>query len=309
MEQGDQTMGRTDEIIAIGDVIIGLSSQGKFMFPEDGITKGDMVSYYLEVASAMVPHLEGRPLTVERFNSGITEEGFVQKKAGEHYPEWIGRVTVPRKDGSEMTYPVVDDAAGLVYLSNQNCVVFHVVSVHRERLTLSDLLVIDLDPEDNDFQKARSAARMLGDMLSATGLVPFVKTTGSRGLHVVAPIIPEEPDIVMEFGRRIAERMRQRMPETYTTEISKQRRGARVYLDCQRNGRMQMIVAPYSLRAIPGAPVSTPLTWAELDDPALHARRWTLRNVRERLATVGDPWSDMHREARSLAEAWEMLGG
>ncbi|MGC4118769.1 MAG: non-homologous end-joining DNA ligase [Myxococcales bacterium] len=297
-----------NEQITIGDVTLELTSQRKVMFPEDGITKGDMISYYLEVASAMLPHLAGRPLTVERFHSGIGEHGFVQKRAADYYPEWIPRVTVPRQEGGETTYPLVEDAAALVYLANQNSVVFHVVSVRSEHLTRPDLLVVDLDPEDGDFEKARRGARLLGDMLSATGLVPFVKTTGSRGLHVVAPIFPDEPEAVMVFARKLADRLCRIDPGAFTTETVKQQRGARVYVDCMRNGRMQTIVAPYSLRAIAGAPVSTPLTWAELEDPALNARRFTLRNVRERLQTVGDPWGAIREEARSLAAAWELLG-
>lgn len=297
-------MGRSKETIGIGDVSIELSSQDKVMFPDDEITKGDLVTYYLEVASTMLPHVDGRPMTVQRFTSGIGRPGFVQKEAGEHYPDWIPRVAVPKSDGGATTYPVVEDAAGLVYLVNQNCIVFHPAAVRRERLAHSDLFIMDLDPSDDDFNKVRRGALLLREMFTEIGLVPYVKTTGSRGLHVVAPIVPEEDsDAVVAFAKSVAERLCRMAPDTFTIDVAKKKRGDRVFVDYLRNGYMQTVAAPYSLRAIAGAPAATPLAWAELEDPELHARRYHLRNMSERLRKVGDPWRGMRREARSLISA------
>jgi len=299
-------MGRVSETIVVGDVMLELTSQDKVMFPEDGITKGELVSYYLEVASYMLPHLEGRPLTVRRFNAGIDKYGFVQKQAGEHYPDWIPRVTVTKSDGGETDYPLVEDAAGLAYLANLNAVEFHVVAVRAEHLEKPDMLVMDLDPSplDKDFEKVRRAAHVMADELVAIGLEPFLKTSGSSGLHVVAPILPEDDvEAVSALGKRLAAQVVRRAPDILSTEISKERRGNRVFVDYLRNGPRQTLAAPYSVRALPKAPVSTPLEWSELDDPGLHARRWTLRNVRARLQARGDPWQEIRRAERSLLAA------
>lgn len=301
-------MAKAKETIGVGEVSIELSSQDKLMFPDDGITKGDLVSYYLEVAATMLPYVEGRPMTVQRFTSGIGRPGFVQKEAGEHYPEWIPRVPVPKSDGGATNYPVVDDAAALVYLVNQNCIVFHPVAVRRERLAHPDFFIMDLDPSDDDFNKVRRGALLLREMFAEIGLAPYVKTTGSRGLHVVAPIVPEEDtDAVVAFARTLADRLCRRAPDTFTTEISKKKRGDRVFVDYLRNGYMQTAAAPYSVRALAGAPVATPIAWAELDDPNVHARTWHLRNLAERLRKVGDPWRGMRQGARSLIAARERL--
>jgi bifunctional non-homologous end joining protein LigD len=301
-------MARAKETIGVGDVSIELSSQDKVMYPDDDITKGDVVSYYLEAAGVMLPYLEGRPMTVQRFTSGIGRPGFVQKEAGEHYPDWIPRCPVPKSDGGATTYPVVEDAAALIYLVNQNCIVFHPPAVRRERLAHPDYFIMDLDPSDDDFNKVRRGALLLREMFAEIGLAPYVKTTGSRGLHVVAPIVPEEDtDAVVAFAKTLADRLCRRAPDTFTTDISKKKRGDRVFVDYLRNGYMQTAAAPYSLRAITGAPVATPIAWAELDDPQLHARRWHLRNLGERLRTVGDPWRGIRRDATSLIAARERL--
>jgi len=302
-------MVRARETIGVGAVSIELSSQDKVMFPDDGITKGDLVTYYLEMAATMLPYIEGRPMTVQRFTSGIGRPGFVQKEAGEHYPDWIPRVAVPISDGRATTYPLIEDAAALVYLVNQNCIVFHPAAVRRERLAYPDLFIMDLDPSDNDFNKVRQGALLLREMLQEIGLVPYVKTTGSRGLHVVAPIVPEEnADVVVAFARTLAERLCRRAPDTFTIEIAKKKRGDRVFVDYLRNGYLQTAVAPYSLRAIAGAPAATPLAWAELDDPGLTARSYHLRNMAERLRKVEDPWRGLWRQARSLIAAREKMG-
>lgn len=301
-------MARAKETIGVGDRSIELSSQDKEMYPADGYTKGDLVTYYLEVAATMLPYLEGRPLTVQRYTSGIGRPGFVQKEAGEHYPDWIPRVTVPKSDGGATHYPLVEDAAALIYLVNQNCIVFHTVTVRRERLAHPDLFVMDLDPSDDDFNKVKRGALLLKEMFEEIGLVPFVKTTGSRGLHVVTPILPERDiEDAEAVARSLASMVCSRAPDTFTTEISKKKRGDRVFVDYLRNGYMQTAAAPYSLRAINGAPAATPLAWKELEDPSLTARTYTLKNMASRLRTIGDPWRGMWRQSQSLIKACERL--
>lgn len=297
-------MGKRTTTITVGAVQISLSSADKLLFPEDDITKADLVDYYLAVAGVMVPHLARRPLTLHRFPAGIEGQKFYQKQASEHFPRWIPRVTLRGAEGGETEYVTADDAATLVYLANQNCVVFHPCATRAPELHRPDLLILDLDPSDGDFEKVREGAQRLRGILSAAGLVPFLKTTGSRGLHVVAPIVPEEDeDGVRQFARHIAELLVQEAPERFTVAMSKAARGGRVFVDHLCNGRAQTAVAPYSVRALPGAPVAMPIRWSELDDPALDARRYRLRDAPAVLEERGDVWRDIRQSARPLGPA------
>ncbi len=289
--------------IEVGERRIALTSQSKKMFPDDGITKGELVDYYLEVAPWMLPHVGGRPLTLQCYPAGIGGHKFYQKNLGEHFPEWMARTTMVSKDEGETIYALADEAATLVYLANQNCITFHVCSAKVPKLDRPDLLILDLDPSDDDFEKIRIGAQALRPMLTEAGLVPYLKTSGSRGLHVVAPIVPgDDHDAVRHFARNLAERLCRLEPDLFTIETSKKRRGTRVFVDYLRNGAAQTVAAPYTVRGLPGAPVATPLRWEELEDPKLHARSFTLRNVRERLGRHGDPWQQMYRDARPLAD-------
>lgn len=302
-------VGKRTTTITVGAVQISLSSAEKVLFPEDDITKGDLVEYYRTVAGVMVPHLTGRPLTLHRFPSGIDGQKFYQKNASEHFPGWIHRATLRSQDGGDTEYVIADDEATIVYLANQNCIVFHPCSTRAPELHKPDLLILDLDPSDNDFEKVREGAQRLRGILSQVGLVPFLKTTGSRGLHVVAPIVPEEDeDGVRQFARLIADVLVREAPDVFTVEMSKVARGRRVFVDHLRNGKAQTAVAPYSVRALPGAPVAMPIRWAELEDPALDARRYRLRDVPAVLEERGDVWRDIHADARSLAAARAKLG-
>lgn len=289
--------------ITVGERDITLTSQRKVMFPDDGITKGDLIEYYEEVAPYMLRHVAGRPLTLQCYPSGIAGIKYFQKQIGAAFPDWISRATMTSEDGGETTYPLADEAATLVFLANQNCINFHVCSTRVPRLDKPDLLILDLDPSDNDFEKVREGALALRPMLTELGLVPYVKTSGSRGLHVVAPIVPRDGfDAVHNVGRVIAEQLVRLNPDHFTTDINKKRRGDRVFVDYLRNGKAQTVAAPYSVRGLPGAPVATPLRWEELEDPKLHAQSFTLRTVRGRLHRQGDPWQDIDRDARALED-------
>ncbi len=289
--------------ITVGERSITLTSPNKAMFPADGITKGELVDYYREVAPYMLLHLSERPLTLQAYPSGIAGIKYYQKQIGERFPEWMARTTMLSKDEGETTYVLCNDAATLVYLANQNCITFHVCSVKPPRLDRPDLIILDLDPSDDDFEKIREGALALRPMLTELGLVPYVKTSGSRGLHVVAPIVPsDDHDAVRNVARMLADRLVALAPDRFTTEISKKRRGDRVFVDYLRNGAAQTVAAPYTVRGLPTAPVATPLLWDELEDPKLHARSFTLRTVIARLHRLGDPWQGMMRDARKLED-------
>lgn len=281
------------------------------MFPEQGITKGDVVDYYRRVAPVMVPHLRGRPLMLERYRAAVDEGGFYQKEAAPYFPASIRRVDVP-KAGGVVHHPVVDSEDGLVYLANQGCLTFHCWPAQADRLRQPDRLIFDLDPpaRAGAFTTVRSAALRLRKLFEPLGLVAFVQTTGSRGLHVVAPLVPgPDHDEVLAFAHAVADVLATSDPAGLTTEFRKAKRGGRVYLDVARNGYAQTVVAPYSVRARPGAPVATPLDWDEVRTTRLAPDRWTIANVFRRLGAKADPWRGIDRHARPLDGAWHRLEG
>lgn len=281
----------------------------RVMFPSEGITKGDIVDYYCRVAPVMVPHLRNRPLMLERYRAGVDKGGFYQKEAGEHFPAMIRRVDVP-KEGGVVHHPVVDDEDGLVYLANQGCLTFHCWLPQAGRLRQPDRLIVDLDPPATAgaFNTVRATALRLRKVFEQLGLAAFVQTTGSRGLHVVAPIVPgPDNDEVLAFAHTLADQLAASDPGRLTTEIRKAKRGARLYLDVARNGYAQTVVAPYTVRARPGAPVATPLDWDEVRTTRLTPDRWTIGNIFRRLGAKADPWRGINQHAAPLSDAWPRL--
>lgn len=279
----------------------------RVMFPADGITKLDLADYYGEVAETMLPHLKGRPLTVQRFPRGIGEKGFVQQDFADTLPNWMNGVQVD-KEGGTLVHPLADRPQALRWLANQNCITLHVWQSRRGNLKHPDRLVFDLDPSDADFAVVRATARTVADVLDELGLARYVQTTGSRGLHVVVPLRADADfDTVRQFARDVAEVVAADDDAHRTVEARKDKREGRIYLDVMRNAYAQTAVAPYSVRAREGAPVATPLQWDELDVRGLRADRFSIRDVPERLAGQGDPWADMFRHARSLTRPIERL--
>jgi bifunctional non-homologous end joining protein LigD len=279
----------------------------RVLFPGDDITKGNLVDYYSGVADAMLPHVKNRPLTVWRYPRGIAEKGFVQQDFADSLPDWMGRAAV-RKEGGTVVHPVADRREALVWLANQNCITLHAWLSRQDRLDQPDRVVFDLDPSTSDFAAVRSTARALADVLDDLGLPSYLKTTGSRGLHVVVPI-SRGPDFdeVRRFARDVAEVVADDDPAHRTVEMRKDKRGERIYLDVMRNAYAQTAVAPYAVRARPGAPVATPLEWDELSSRGLRPDRFTIRDVPKRLAGQGDPWADMSRHTRSLTRPMQRL--
>ena len=286
---------------------VQVSHPDKVLFPDDGITKADLVAYYRQVAPLMLPLVSGRPVTMQRFPNGIGRGGFLQKQVGDYFPDWIERVTAPNRrtrqgtTREQVTYVVCRAPDDLAYLANQACVTPHVWLSRTPDLYHPDQLVFDLDPASADLEVLRLAARSLHELLEELGLSAFLKSSGSRGLHVVVPLVPvAETDEVKLFSMAAAEALAARHPDELTTEGRIADRGGRLYLDIGRNGYAQTMAAPYAVRARPGAPVSAPLDWSELDefDPGRH----TLRNIAERLARP-DPWEAIEEAATTLDKA------
>jgi bifunctional non-homologous end joining protein LigD len=282
----------------------------KVLFPGgDGAkeyTKGDLVDYYRSVAPFMLPHLRGRPLMLERHPDGVTGPRFMQKNTPDSYPEWISRVEVG-KEGGTVCHTVCDDTATLLYLADQASITLHrwlsrVGSVERP-----DRMVFDLDPAgDDDFALVREAAWLLGELLDELHLPSALMTTGSRGLHVIVPLNGRHDfDEVREFAKDVADTLVAGHPDRLTTAARKKDRGDRLYLDIQRNGYAQTAVAPFTVRAKPGAPVATPMAWTQLDDPGLDARRWTVADAVEQART--NPWAGVMTKGRALGPARRRL--
>ncbi|MFW6135281.1 MAG: non-homologous end-joining DNA ligase [Chloroflexota bacterium] len=294
----------SEETMEVGSRTFPVGDLDDVIFPDEGITQGDLIDIYRRLADTILPHLEGRPLTMQRFPDGIDEDGFYQRWAPDYLPDWITRVSVTvKKDDGEKPQVICDSEATLVYLVDQGLVTPHVWLSRADRLDYPDKLVFDLDPPDSDFGVVRVAARCLRDLLGDLGLVPFVMTTGSRGAHVVVPLDRSADfDTVRAFAKDVGKLLAQRHPEDLTVEFRKDARGGRLFLDPLRNAYGQNSVAPYAIRAKPGAPVATPVDWDELSDPDLHSQTYTVRNTFRRLGQKQDPWKNYMGHARALSE-------
>ena len=273
----------------------------KVLFPADGITKGELAAYYEAVAPYMVPQIRGRPVTMERFPSGIGAKGFMQKNVSRGFPAWLERVEVPKK-GGVVNYPLVLEARDLLWLANQNCVTPHVWTCRVPDLMSPDICVFDLDPSEDDPEALRVATLAVRDILLELGLRSWVKTSGSKGFHVVAPLDGTSGfDEVVAFTYAVAVQLVERDPDHLTLEFIKADRGSRIYMDVGRNTPGATFAAPYAVRPKPGAPVSAPCTWEEIERGEVHPQSFTLRSMPERLAAVGDLWADMGSAGSSLA--------
>jgi bifunctional non-homologous end joining protein LigD len=285
-------------------VRVEISHPDKLLFPDDGISKADLASYYERVSEWMLPHVKGRPVSMQRFPQGIGGKGFFHKDAPDHFPSWIRRVEVP-KAGGNVTHVISSDSDTLVYLVGQNTITPHVWLSRADRIAQPDRLVFDLDPPPGrDFASVRRAARATGDLLRELGLAPFAQVTGSKGIHVWAPLRRRAHfDETRELSRRAARVLAERHPDELTTEFRKEKRDGRILVDVMRNGYAQTAVPPYAVRPRPGAPVATPIEWEELSDARLRPDRWTVKTVLRRLAARGDPWAEMQSYARGIARA------
>jgi bifunctional non-homologous end joining protein LigD len=284
---------------------VEISNEDKILFPDAGLTKGDLVDYHERIAEHMLPHLESRALVVQRFPDGIEEEGFYQKQVADHSPRWISttRVNVESTDGTQELV-VCDKAATLAFLSNEACITLHPWLSRTTRIHHPDTLIVDLDPPDGEFGAARRAALRVHALFEELGLVSYAKLTGSKGVHVHVPLNRRtEFDAVRGFAREAMDLLAARHDRELTTEHRIRRRAGRLYLDVGRNAYGQTAVAPWSVRPLPGAPVAAPVAWRELERDAVGPRDYTVENVFRRIGQRTDPWHGMRRRARSLDRA------
>lgn len=293
--------------ISVSGRDIDVSNLDKELYPDDHVSKGEVIDHYRSVADAMLPHLAGRPLTMRRYPDGIGAQGFFQKDASDYFPDWTRVVAIPQRGGGSVDHVVCDDAATLVYLANQATIEFHIALSTVDDIDRPDRLVIDIDPPpETPVSVLRAVARQARHLCTEIGLTPFVQATGGRGYHVTAPLDrTADFAFVRGLAADIAGHLAARDPDLLTTAQRKQRRGDRIFLDAGRNAYGQTFIAPYSLRARPGAPVATPLDWDELGRSAPGGH--TAATIRNRLAQKPDPWSAIDRHAAAPAGVRDRL--
>lgn len=269
-----------------------VSHADRIVYPDDGITKGEVVAYYEMVADRMLPFVAGRALTVERYPKGTGEKGFMQKNAPEHFSDdLIDRFEVPKEDGGRTVYPVVRDAAAIAAFANLGVITFHAPSSSVQDETRSDWIIWDLDPSPTDFEGARKAAHALREVLDEFGIVPVVMTSGSNGYHLRAQAEPKvDATIGAEIARGTAALAAAAHPDLMTLAFRKKERRDRVFVDWLRNSPYSTSVVPWSLRPRAGAPVATPISWKEVDEIDPYGIKFS--TVEDRLAS--NPWEDHH---------------
>jgi bifunctional non-homologous end joining protein LigD len=275
----------------------------KVLFPDDGITKGELAAYYEAIAPVMLPHIRNRPVTLERYHSGIGKPGFFQKDVSRGFPTWLKRVAVPKKGGI-VHHPLVRDTRSLVWMANQNSITPHVWTSRAPKLYHPDICIFDLDPGRDEPEVLRASALLLRDLLDEMGLRSWIKTSGSKGFHIAVPLDGKTHiGNVARFAHRVGSTLVSRDPANLTQEFSKADRGGRILVDTGRNAYSATFAAAYAVRARPGAPVSAPCTWDEIERGLVGPTSFTLRTMRDRIAEVGDLWGDLKTSGVVLPES------
>ena len=285
----------------VGRYDVAISNPDKLFFPERGLTKGDVVGYYLGVAELALPHLRRRPFHMKRFPNGVADEFFHQKRVPKNHPEYVDEVFVQFPSGHSTVFAIVDNAAALAWVANLGCIELHTWHSRVERLEQPDYLLIDLDPtSDGQWPFVREIALVVRDVLGELGLRSYPKTSGATGLHILAPIKPDTlfPD-VRRFAKAVAEEVERRIDDqrvATTTWRVADRVG--VFVDFGQNARDRTIASAYSIRPTPDARVSAPLLWDEVAD--VEPEAFTVETMSARIDSVGDPMHGMWRNPPSL---------
>ncbi len=292
-----------------GERELRISNKDKIYFPEDSLTKGDLINYYYNAASMMLPFLRDRPIAMQRVPEGIYGEAFYEKQIPKGAPEWVRNVPVSAEGGSRtIDFVVVDDVTTLVWLAQIGSVEVHAWTSKWPKLDEPNFAVLDLDPhEPIEFEDVRAVARLVNVVLTGLGLKGFPKTSGGSGLQIFIPLAPGHtyPE-VREFCTAVGGMLRLAYPEKVTLEFAKPKRAGKVYVDAGQNAKGQTLVAPYSVRPYPGAPVSAPLAWEELDDD-IYPEMFRIGSMFERIEQVGDLFADAMKIRQDLHPALNRL--
>ena len=295
--------------VRIGRHEVPVTNPDKLFFPEPGLTKGDIVDYYVGLAEYALPHLRRRPFHMQRFPNGVDGEFFHQKRVPAKHPEYVDEVPVSFPSGHSTVFAVVDNAAALAWVANLGCIELHTWHSRVPEIEKPDYLLIDLDPSaDGQWPYVREIALVVREVMDELGLASFPKTSGATGLHILSPIKPELPfPEVRRFAKALAEEVERRVGDqnvATTTWRVADRKG--VFVDFGQNSRDKTIACAYSIRPVPDARVSAPLAWEEVPD--VDPAAFTVRTMPERVARAGDPMRGMWRRAVSLGPRFAKLG-
>ena len=285
---------------------VTLSSPDRVLFPEDGITKGDLFEYYRKVGSVLVPHLRARPFTMKRYPHGIDGEVFFQKQAPKHIPSWIPTRqfrTWPREGGSRLVdFALVNSSEAVLFMVQNNCIDMNAWYSRVDKPDRPDFVLFDLDPPDDGFELAIEVAHLIRELLDELELPGYVKTSGADGIHVVAPITRRSTfQQTYDFAEQASRLLERRHPGKVTTEWLKKKREG-VLVDHRQNGHGKTIASVYSVRPKPGAPVSTPLRWEELT-PNVRPRDFGMTEALRRIDEQGDLFAPVLEDPSPLAPA------
>jgi bifunctional non-homologous end joining protein LigD len=293
-------------------VTVELSSADRVLFPDDGITKGDLFAYYEQVAPVLVPHLRDRPFTLKRYPHGITGDVYFQKQVPRGAPAWIPTrqfTTHPREGGSrQVDFALINSREALLWMVQMNCVDMNAWYSRVDKPHRPDYVVFDLDPPDEPrgFEQAIEVAHLIGGLLDEVGLPGYVKTSGADGIHVLAPIARRATfEQTYAFAEAASRLLEARHPGLVTTEWLKKKR-AGVLVDHRQNGWGKTIASVYSVRPKPGAPVSTPLRWEELTSE-VRPRDFTMGVALDRVRAHGDLFAPVLDDPRPLGAAAKRL--
>lgn len=279
---------------------VNLTHLNKIMFPEIGLTKADLIDYYIRMAPHILPYLKNRPYSMLCFPHGQSDEAFYQKKRPEGAPDYVASISIAHKE-KVVDWSLVNNLPSLVYMVNRYCIEMRAWFSKVGHLNEPDVAIFDLDPPDNaGFSMAVKAALRIHEILTELKLVHFVKTSGASGLHVMVPIRPTPYEAVRAFLKLICKLLEQESPELFTTQRLIEKRKGRIYLDAVQNGRGKTLPSPYSLRATSTATVSTPVTFEEL--PRIAPQNFTIQNIESRLKKVGDLLEPFYTCSQALPE-------
>lgn len=287
---------------------VKVSNPDKPFFPERGLTKGDLVEYYVGVAGCVVPHLRRRPFHMKRFTDGVTGEFFHQKRVPKGHPPYVDEVHVEFPSGHSTDFAIVDNAAALAWVANLGCIELHTWHSRVPDIERPDYLLIDLDPtSDGQWPRVREIALVVREVMDELGLASYPKTSGATGLHILAPIKPELvfPE-VRRFAKALAQEVERRVgDQTVATTTWKVADRVGVFVDFGQNARDRTIASAYSIRPMPDARASAPLAWDEV--PVVDPEAFTLETMPARIAEVGDLTGGMWRRKRSLVPLFDRL--
>jgi bifunctional non-homologous end joining protein LigD len=295
--------------VRIGRRDVSFSNPNKVFFPDRGLTKGDLVSYYLDVAGCVLNHVSRRPMQMKRYPNGVAGDFFYQKRVPVPHPDWLETVHIRFPSGRTADFPVVDSAAALAWIVNLGCIDLHTWHSRVTDIERPDYLLIDLDPsEGNPWSHVREIALVVKEVMDELGLSSFPKTSGATGLHILAPIRPElRFSEVREFAKALAKEVERRIDDqAIATTTWKVADRVGVFVDYGQNSRDRTIACAYSIRPTPDARASAPLRWEEV--PGVEPAEFTLETMRDRISRVGDLTAGMWRKKASLVSRFEQLG-